>query len=118
MPKPVPPPPTNRHMIAVHALGHPNSPVPRTRWVQSARGRGGEPAAMAQVTPQVTPPHVPTTPNVPNAASLAQGSGSDLTVTWGVPAADGSHDSASGYALRWSPAGVGTWTSVAGVTSP
>ncbi len=114
MPKPVPPPPTNKRMIAVHALGHPNSPAPRTRWMQPAHGRAGEPAALAPVTP----PPAPTAPNAPNAASLAQSTGSDLTVTWAAPAVDSSYNQATGYALRWSPAAAGTWTIVGGVTSP
>jgi hypothetical protein len=57
-------------------------------------------------------------PNNPGAASLAQGSGSNLTVTWTAPAVDGTHNAATGFNLRSSPSGAGTWTTVAGVTSP
>jgi hypothetical protein len=57
-------------------------------------------------------------PNTPSAASLAQGTGSNLTVTWTAPAADSTHSAATGFNLRSSPSGAGTWTTVSGVTSP
>jgi hypothetical protein len=60
----------------------------------------------------------PFAPNAPNAASLAQGTGSNLTVTWTAPAVDNTHGAATGFNLRSSPSGVGTWTTVSGVTSP
>ena len=56
--------------------------------------------------------------NAPSAASLAQGTGSNLTVTWTAPAVDSTHNAATGYNLRSSPSGAGTWTPVSGVTSP
>jgi len=61
---------------------------------------------------------VPYAPNAPSAASLAQGTGSALTVTWTTPATDGSHSAAAGFNLRSSRSGAGTWTTVSGVTSP
>ncbi len=60
----------------------------------------------------------PYAPNAPGAASLAQGSGSDLTVTWTAPAIDSTHGAATGFNLRSSASGAGTWTTVSGVTSP
>jgi hypothetical protein len=57
-------------------------------------------------------------PNSPGAASLVQGTGSNLTVTWTAPAVDGTHNAATGFNLRSSPSGAGTWTTVASVTSP
>jgi hypothetical protein len=57
-------------------------------------------------------------PNTPSAASLAQGTGSNLTVTWTAPAVDSTHSVATGFNLRSSPSGAGTWTTVSGVTSP
>jgi hypothetical protein len=57
-------------------------------------------------------------PNAPSAVSLAQGAGSDLTVTWSAPAIDGTHSAATGYNLQSSPSGAGTWTIVSGVVSP
>jgi hypothetical protein len=57
-------------------------------------------------------------PNTPNAASLAHGTGSDLMVTWAAPAIDSSHGAATGFNLRSSPSGAGTWTTVSGVSSP
>lgn len=113
MPKSNSPPPINKRMAAVHALGHPNSPPPQTRWAQPGRGRAGEPAVAAAVgTPTLFPP------NPPGPATLNQGSGSDLLVTWAAPAVDGTHSAAIGFNLRSSPSGAGTWTAVSGVTSP
>ena len=57
-------------------------------------------------------------PNVPLGVSLAQGAGSDLTVTWVAPATDSTHGAATRYNLRSSPSGAGTWTVVSGATSP
>jgi len=57
-------------------------------------------------------------PNTPGPASLAQGTGSNLTVTWTAPAIDSTHNAATGFNLRSSPSGAGTWTTVSGVTSP
>jgi hypothetical protein len=57
-------------------------------------------------------------PNAPSTATLAQGAGSSLTVTWTAPAADSTHGAATGYNLQSSPSGAGTWTVVSGVTSP
>jgi hypothetical protein len=53
-----------------------------------------------------------------NAASLAQGIGSNLTVIWTAPAVDSTHGTATGYNVRSSPSGAGTWTTVSGVTNP
>jgi hypothetical protein len=55
---------------------------------------------------------------VPSALSLAQGTGSNLTVAWTAPAVDNTHGAATGYNLRSSPSGAGTWTTVSGVTNP
>jgi titin len=60
----------------------------------------------------------PYTPNTPAAPSLAQGTGSNLTVTWYAPATSSTASAATSYNLRFSPSGANTWTSVAGVTSP
>ena len=57
-------------------------------------------------------------PNPPSAPSLAQGSGSDLTVTWSAPAVDSTHNAATGFNLRSGPSGTGNWTTVTSVTSP
>ena len=81
----------NRPQGTMYGLGQSNSPPPTP-------------------TPQV--------PNTPSAASLAQGTGSNLTVTWTAPAIDSTHNAATGFNLRSSPSGAGTWTTVSGVTSP
>jgi len=112
LPKPIPPRTASRRMTAVHALGQPDAPTPQTRWARQGHGRGGEPSVA------MTLPAVPHTPNPPGAPSLAQGAGSNLTVTWITPAIDSTHDAATGFAVRSSPDGAGTWTTVPGVTSP
>jgi hypothetical protein len=56
-------------------------------------------------------------PNVPS-ATLAQGTGSDLTVTWPEPATDLTHNAAAVFNLRSSRSGAATWTTVEGVISP
>jgi hypothetical protein len=75
-------------------------------------------ATMLPNIPPAPPPPPPQIANPPSAPSLRQGSGSDLTVTWNTPAIDGKHDVATGFNLRFGPAGAGTWTTVACVTSP
>jgi fibronectin type III domain protein len=57
-------------------------------------------------------------PNTPQGLSLAQGLGSDLTVTWSVPTVDNTHGAAAAYNLEYSTSGVGNWTTVSNVTSP
>jgi hypothetical protein len=79
-------------------------------------------AVMQAFHPQ-NPPTQPNSPapqtaNPPSAASLAQGAGSDLIVTWTAPAIDSTHDAATGFNLQSSPSGAATWTTVSGVTSP
>jgi hypothetical protein len=101
-----------RHMTTVHALGNPGSPAPQTRWSHPGRARSAEPMVPANITPTLF------IPRTPNAVSLAQGTGSHLTVTWTAPAIDGSHSAATAFAQRSSPSGAGTWTVVSGVTSP
>ena len=73
------------------------------------------PRAMMHALPPPPPLYLP---NTPRAASLAQGTGSDLMVTWAAPAVDSTHSAATGYNLRSSPSGAGTWTTVTGVASP
>ncbi len=57
-------------------------------------------------------------PNTPSAAALANGTGSNLTVTWTAPAIDSMHSAAIGFNLRSSPTGAAAWVTVFGATSP
>ena len=102
-------PPRNPQMVDVHALGHPESPLPQTRWQDEPGPHSGNPAM---------PPPVPRPPNPPAAPMLAQGSSSDLIVTWIAPGVDGSHSAATSFSLRSSPSGAGAWTVVGNVRSP
>ncbi len=105
MPKALTPQLRNQHMAAVHALGHQSSPPPQTRWAQPAHGQPGQSAAPARI---VASPAV-YAPNTPNAASLAQGIGSNLTAIWAGPTIDSTHNAAAGYNLRSSPSGAGIY---------
>jgi hypothetical protein len=107
--------PDNRYMTRVHALGHPGSPPPQTRWSLHPGAKAGGPAQPATITP---PPPLSYAPNTPAAPTLAQGTGSALIVTWTAPGVDGTHNAATAFSLRYSPSGANTWTVVAGVTSP
>lgn len=100
-------------MAAVHALGHPNSPAPRTAWEPPELAQGGGSTAQAVTAAPVALP-----PNQPSVPVLAQGAGSDLIVTWTAPPVDPAHGAATGFALRHGPPGAETWTVVQGVSNP
>jgi Fibronectin type III domain len=73
----------------------------------------------AAATPPPTPtPPATQIPNAPSAPSLAQGSGSDLAVTWAAPAVDSAHSAATWFNLRFSHSGANTWTTASNVTTP
>lgn len=72
----------------------------------------------AMVQSSATPTQPTQAANPPGAPVLAQGSGSNLTATWNAPTVDSTHAAATGFNLRSSPSGAGTWTTVMGVTSP
>lgn len=113
MPKSKTPPSVEKRMATIHALGHPNSPPPQTRWAQPGHGQGGASAVpVGSGTPTML------APNTPGAATLNQDSGSALTVTWTAPAVDSTHGAATAFNLQSSPSGAGTWTVVSNVTSP
>jgi hypothetical protein len=100
----------NPHMVDVHALGQPGASAPETTWPEPVVGWASK--------PPIPTAAIVTMPNLPAAPSLAQGSGSAITVNWAAPAIDGTHAAAASYNVRSSPSGAGTWTMAAGVTSP
>jgi Fibronectin type III domain len=103
MPKTITPPPSTQHSVAVYPARR-RTP-PQTRFAQPAQ-RASDTTPISYV------------PNTPNAALLAQGSGSDLTVIWTAPPVDSTHSAATGFSLRSSLSGADAWTTVSGVTSP
>ena len=109
MPTPTKSPPRNPQMQDVHALGHPSSPMPQTRWQMEPARHSGTPAM---------PPPVPCPPNQPAVPVLAKGSSSDLIVSWTAPGVDGTHSAAISFSLRSSPSGAGAWTVVSNIRSP
>jgi hypothetical protein len=81
--------------------------------VQSSNSAGVSPwSAIATMTTALMPP------NGATGLTLAQGTGSNLAVTWTAPAADATHGAPAGYTIRWSPSGAATWTTVSSVTNP
>lgn len=105
----IPPRPTAQRMQAVHVLGHPSAPPPQTNWNRTSRGKAGAPDVTA--APVMAP-------NAPITVSLAQGTGSDLSVTWTAPGVDATHSVAASFNLQVSPSGAGAWILITGVTCP
>jgi fibronectin type III domain protein len=108
-------PPGSPNMAEVHALGHPDSPLPQTRWPGQTGPHSGAPRQPSAVA---APPPTAKPPNQPNAPMLAQGTGNDLIVSWIAPGVDGTHSAATGFSLRYSPSGAGTWTVIGNASSP
>ncbi|HUB15579.1 MAG TPA: fibronectin type III domain-containing protein [Acetobacteraceae bacterium] len=87
--------------------------------VQATNAAGA--SAWSPASTLATAAAAPNPPNAPAVASVApvtDGSVTRLAVIWTAPAVDGSHAAATGYNLRFSPSGAGTWTTVSGVSSP
>jgi Fibronectin type III domain len=103
MPKTTAQPPSSKHSVAVYPARR--QIPPQTRFAQPVQ-RATDPTPTSFV------------PNAPGAASLAQATGSDLTVTWTAPPVDSTHGAATGFNLRSSLSGAGTWTPVSNVISP
>ena len=57
-------------------------------------------------------------PNMPTGLTLAAGNGSGLVVSWTAPAIDSAHGAPSSFNLRYSLSGAGSWTTVAGISTP
>lgn len=62
--------------------------------------------------------NAPNAPSVTAVAPAPDGTNTKLAVIWTAPATDSTHGEATGYNLRFSPSGAGSWTTVSGVTSP
>jgi hypothetical protein len=87
--------------------------------IQSSNAAGTSAwSATSTLTTAAAGPLAPNAPAVTGVTPPADGTTSKLTVTWTAPAIDGTHNAATGYNLRSSPSGAGTWTTVTGVTSP
>jgi hypothetical protein len=75
-------------------------------------------SATSTLTTASTGSNAPNAPVIASVTPPADGTTSKLTITWTAPAVDGTHGAATGYNLRTSPSGAGTWTTVMGVGSP
>jgi hypothetical protein len=62
--------------------------------------------------------YAPNAPAITGVMPPADGTTNKLTISWTAPSADATHGGATGYNVRSSPTGAGTWTTVSGVTSP
>jgi hypothetical protein len=63
-------------------------------------------------------PFAPNAPSITAVAPPPDGTNAKLLVNWTAPTTDSTHGAATGYNLRYSPSGAGTWTTVPSVTSP
>jgi hypothetical protein len=72
----------------------------------------------ATLTTAAAGPFAPGVPAISSAAPPADGTATKLTVAWAAPATDGTHGAATGYNLRYSVSGAGSWTTVSGASSP
>lgn len=87
--------------------------------VESANATGPGPwSATMTLATAVPGPSAPNAPSIVNVAPVADGTVTKLAVTWSAPAADSTHGAATGYNLRYGPSGSGSWTTLAGVSSP
>ena len=75
-------------------------------------------SANSTLTTAATGQSAPNAPTIVGVAPPADGTATKLAVNWTASATDGTHGGATGFNLRYSPAGAGAWTTVTGVTSP
>ncbi len=87
--------------------------------VQGSNAGGiGAWSAIGTLTTAAAGPFAPNAPSIIKVVAPPDGTATKLAVTWTAPATDGSHSAATGYNVRTSPTGAGTWTTVTNVTSP
>ncbi|HUN42167.1 MAG TPA: fibronectin type III domain-containing protein [Acetobacteraceae bacterium] len=87
--------------------------------VQAANAGGASAwSATSTLTTAAAGPFAPNAPAITSVAPPSNGTASELTVVWTAPATDSTHGAATGYNLRYSPSGAGTWTTVSLVSSP
>jgi hypothetical protein len=84
----------------------------------SNAGGAGAWSATSTLTTASAGPFAPNAPAIASVAPPPDGTAGKLAVAWTAPAVDSTHGAATGYNLRYSPSGAGTWTTVSGVTSP
>ena len=77
-----------------------------------ASNAAGTSAWSATSTLTTATAYAPNAPAIAGVAPPSDGTNTKLTVTWTAPAIDGTHGAATGYNLRSSPTGAGTWTTV------
>ncbi|WP_428539973.1 fibronectin type III domain-containing protein [Rhodopila sp.] len=75
-------------------------------------------SASSTLTMTAAGPYAPNAPAIASVTPAPDGTTSNLSVAWTAPATDATHGAATGFNLRYSPSGAGTWTTVSNVTSP
>ena len=87
--------------------------------VQSSNATGSSAWSPAStLTTASAGPYAPNAPAMTSVVAPPDGTAGRLAVVWTAPPVDGTHGAATGYNLRSSPAGAGSWTVATGVTSP
>ena len=86
--------------------------------IQGANVAGTSAWSASSTLTTASGPFAPNAPSITAVAPPPDGTNTKLTVTWTAPATDSTHGAATGYNLRYSPSGAGTWTTVPSVTSP
>jgi hypothetical protein len=87
--------------------------------VQAANAVGASGwSVTSTLTTTAAGPYAPNAPAIGSVAPPPDGTTSKLVVSWSAPSVDSTHGAATGYSLRSSPSGAGSWTTVSGVTSP
>ena len=86
--------------------------------VQAANAAGTSAWSATSTLTTSSGPFAPNAPSINSVVPPPDGTNTRLTVAWTAPATDSNHSAATGYNLRYSPSGAGTWTSVPDVTSP
>ena len=87
--------------------------------IQGANAAGSSAwSVTSTLTTAAAGPLAPNAPAIVGVAPPPDGTSTKLAVSWTAPATDDTHGAATGFNLRYSPAGAGAWTTVAGVSSP
>lgn len=87
--------------------------------IQSSNAAGNSAwSATSTLTTAAVGQSAPNAPAIGRVAPPPDGTTTKLTVSWTAAATDSTHGAPTGFNLRYSPAGAGSWTMVPGVTSP
>lgn len=86
--------------------------------IQGVNAAGGGTWSTTSTLTTASGASAPNAPSISSVTAPPDGTNSELAVTWTAPPTDSNHSAATGYNLRYSPSGLGSWTVVSGVSSP